>query len=137
MESLYTSFTYNADLIEVSQGHPNELTLVFVDDTAFITIGETTNETHDMLHDMLEQAGGGFEWSHNHNSKFETNKFVLIDFTRTILKDKECLPMDIQGTVIKPTPIHKFLRVIIDERLSWRQHIAYAIRKGTAYTLQL
>jgi hypothetical protein len=135
--SMVVYIIYNADLIEVSQGHPNKLTLAFVDDTAFITIGETINEIHNMLHEMLERAGGGFKWSRNHNSKFETNKFALIDFTRTIQKDEEHLPMDIRGTIIKPTPTHKFLGVIIDERLSWRQHIAYAIGKGTAYTLQL
>jgi hypothetical protein len=71
---------YNADLVDVSQGHPNELTLAFVDDTAFIAIGSSTEKIQEMLQDMLKRAGGGFEWSHNHNSKFETNKFALIDF---------------------------------------------------------
>jgi hypothetical protein len=45
--------------------------------------------------------------------------------------------MNIRGTVIKPTPTHKFLGVIIDKCLTWCQHIAYAIGKGTAYVLQL
>jgi hypothetical protein len=82
-------------------------------------------------------VGGGFKWSHNHISKFETNKFALIDFTCTITKEDKCIPMDLRGTIIKPTPSHKFLGIIIDEHLSWRQHIMYAIGKGTAYTLQL
>ena len=72
---------YNADLVDVSQGNPNEVTLAFINDTAFITIGKSTEETHGMLQDMLERAGGGFEWSQNHNLKFKTNKFALIDFS--------------------------------------------------------
>jgi hypothetical protein len=45
--------------------------------------------------------------------------------------------MNIKGTIIKPSATHKFLGVIVDERLSWRYHVNYAIGKGTAYTLQL
>ena len=45
--------------------------------------------------------------------------------------------MNVRGTTIKPMPTHKFLGVIIDECLSWRQHIVYTIGKGTAYVLQM
>jgi hypothetical protein len=135
--SMVIYIIYDADLVDISQGHPNELTLAFVDDTAFIATGSSTEKTHEMLQDMLERAGGGFEWSHNHNSKFETNKFALIDFSCTTTKDEAHLPMNIQGITINPAPSHKFLRVIIDEHLSWRQHTAYTVGKGTAYVLQL
>jgi hypothetical protein len=61
--SMVIYIIYNTDLIDVSQNHPDELTLAFVDNTAFITIGNTIEETHNMLHNtgMLERAGGGFE----------------------------------------------------------------------------
>ena len=52
--SMVIYIIYNADLVDVSKGHPNELTLAFVDDTAFIAIGKSTEETHGMLQDMLE-----------------------------------------------------------------------------------
>ena len=65
---------------------------------------------------MLERTGGGFDWSRDHNSKFETNKFGLIDFTPT--KQVTGLPMDIRGTVIKPSTSHKFLGVIVDKCLT-------------------
>jgi hypothetical protein len=52
--SMVIYIIYNTDLIDISQGHPNKLTLAFVDDTAFITIGKTIEETHEMLRDMLE-----------------------------------------------------------------------------------
>jgi hypothetical protein len=79
--SMIVYIIYNTDLIKISQGHPNELMLAFVDNTIFITIGDLIEDTHCTLQDMLDRPGGGFEWSHDHNSKFETNKFGLIDFT--------------------------------------------------------
>jgi hypothetical protein len=91
--SMIVYIIYNADLIDISQEHPNELTLAFVNDTVFIAADKTTNETHDILQEMLERTRGGFEWSHDHNSKFETSKFGLIDFTPT--KQATGLPMNI------------------------------------------
>ena len=132
--SIIIYIIYNADLINIAQEHPNKLTLAFIDDTVFITTGKSTEEMHRTLQDMLEQTGGGFNWSSNHNSKFETNKFALIDFTPT--KQSSC-PLNIWGTTIMPSVSHKFLGVIIDKHLSWHQHINYAISKGTAYSLQL
>ena len=125
---------YNTDLINIAQGHPNELTLAFVNDTIFITTGKSTKEMHCTLQDMLEQTEGGLDWSFNHNSKFKTNKFALIDFTPT--KQSSC-PLNVWRTTIMPSISHKFLGVIIDECLSWHQYINYTISKGTPYTLQL
>lgn len=45
--------------------------------------------------------------------------------------------MIIRGNVIRPSPTHKFLGVILDQELRWKEHVAYAIVKGTAYALQL
>ena len=91
--SMIIYIIYNADLIDISQGHPNKLILAFVDDTILVVVGKTIEVTHHTLQDMLECTGGGFDWSCNHNSKFETNKFGLINFTPT--KQVTGLPMDI------------------------------------------
>ena len=45
--------------------------------------------------------------------------------------------MMIRGFSIKPTETHHFLGVLLDEELHWHKHITYAVRKGTAYILQL
>jgi hypothetical protein len=84
---------------------------------------------------MLKRKGGTFDWSHDHNSKFETSKFALIDFSMNRTKTRP--PMIIRGNIIQPSPTHKFLGVILDQELRWKEHVAYAIAKGTAYTLQL
>ena len=52
--SMIIYIIYNTDLIDIAQGHPNELTLAFVDDTVFIATGKSTKEMHHTLQDMLE-----------------------------------------------------------------------------------
>jgi hypothetical protein len=127
---------YNADLIDIALGHSKqESTLAFIDDTAFIAIGTSFNETHRILQQMLKWKGGAFDWFRDHNSKFETSKFTLIDFSMN--RTKTHPPMIIRGNVICPSPTHKFLGVILDQELRWKEHVAYAIAKGTAYALQL
>jgi len=78
--SMILYIIYDSDLVEIAKGK-QELTLAFVDDTAFLAIGKTFQETHEILGEMLERGGGGFEWSSKHNSRFEPSKFALMDFT--------------------------------------------------------
>ena len=90
---------------------------------------------HKTLQDMLKWQGGGFNWLAAHNSCFEMSKFALLDCL--LNKSRPCLPLDIHGTVIKPTHSHRFLGAIVDNELHWKDHINYAVGKGTAYSLQL
>ena len=130
--SMILFIIYNSDLVDAAKD-TNELTLAFVDDTAFIAIGKDFQETHSILVDMLEREGGGYQWSKDHNSKFETSKFALIDFS--LNRAKERPPIHIRGITIKPTPSHKFLGVIIDQELRWREQASYSLGKGTEYTM--
>ena len=130
--SMLLFIIYNSDLVEMAEGS-SELTLAFVDDTAFIAIGKTFEETHSILKNMLERENGGYQWSKDHNSRFETSKFALIDFTRS--RTKERLPLCIRGITIQPASSHKFLGIIIDQELRWHEQVNYAIGKGTKYML--
>jgi hypothetical protein len=83
---------YNADLVKVAKPRKGrstleELILAFVDDTAFVEIARDFHTTHHILKNMLECPGGGFDWSHAHNSRFETNKFALMDFLMNRTKE--------------------------------------------------
>ncbi|KIK95473.1 hypothetical protein PAXRUDRAFT_45220, partial [Paxillus rubicundulus Ve08.2h10] len=51
--------------------------------------------------------------------------------------NSETPPMAIRGTVIKSSPTHRFLGVLVDNMLRWHAHINNAIGKGTAYVMQL
>ena len=125
---------YDSDLVDVSKGK-NELTLAFVDDTVYLAIANSFQEVHDILLDMLERPSGGFAWSNNHNSCFKASKFALMDLTMS--KSKPCPQMTIRGAMIKPVPSHKFLGVILDQELCWREHAAYVIAKGASHTMLL
>lgn len=89
--SMICYLIYNSDLVEVAKGRigrrREEIALAFIDDTAYIAIADSFEATHEILKDMLEREGGGYQWSREHNSKFETNKFALIDFTRSKTKE--------------------------------------------------
>jgi hypothetical protein len=129
---------YSSDLVDVAkslQGNKalKELTLAFIDDTAFIAIGADFEATHRILADMLERLGGGYDWSRNHNSKFETNKFALIDFSMNHQKNRP--NMHIQGSVISPMSTHRFLGVIVNQELRWNAQVDNSIAKGMAYVL--
>jgi hypothetical protein len=84
---------------------------------------------------MMERPNGALQWSRDHNSKFEVNKFALIDFTRSRTKARP--PLTIQDTIIKPTEHHHFLGLVVDQELTWKFQAGHAIAKGTEYVLQL
>ncbi|OJA16373.1 hypothetical protein AZE42_13983, partial [Rhizopogon vesiculosus] len=103
--SMILYIIYSADLVDIAEPRRRraplrELTLAFVDDTAFVAIGPDFDDTHATLKNMLDRPGGGFEWSRNHNSHFETSKFALIDFSMN--RNRARPPMNIQGAIIKP-----------------------------------
>lgn len=131
---------YSLDLVDVAKPRVGraalrELTLAFVDDTAFVTIAKTFTETHAILADMLECPDGGYDWSRAHNSRFETNKFALMDFSMN--KRRPHPDMILQGATIHPSPTHRFLGVILDQELHWRAQADNTVMKGIAYVLQL
>ena len=126
---------YSSDLVDTARKENRELVLAFVDDMALVAVGKSFVETHQKLKDMLKQQGGGYEWSANHNSRFETNKFVLMDFSLNRAKPRP--DMNLRGVTIKSAPSHKFLGVIIDNELCWTAQAAYTTAKGAKYTILL
>ena len=130
--SMILYIIYDSDLVETAKGK-HKLTLAFVDNTAFLAIRKMFQEMHSILKDMLERRRGGFKWSTEHNSHFEPSKFALMDFS--LNRSKERPPMTIRGAIVTPSPTHKFLGVILNQELRWREHTAYAIAKGACYTM--
>ena len=122
---------YDSDLIDIAKKSKGKLTLAFVNNTILIAVAKTFQETHAMLHNMMERRGGAYNWLNKHNSKFETSKFSLIDFM--LNRSKEYPPMVIHDTTIKPSTSHKFLGVMVDQELQWKEHASYALAKGAAY----
>jgi hypothetical protein len=127
---IYYAF-YNAPLLDTAKSK-DELSPGFVVDSIMLAIGDSLASCHKRLKDMMEREGGGFEWSHTHNSPFELSKTALMDFPRSFcnssLGDLSLDKPNMDGTVsnfkVKPVALYKYLGVIFDPKLHWSlQHI--------------
>src|SRR6266481_1947327 len=73
---------YNADLLDVTQGL-DEKSLGYVYDIVLLVTACNFTQVHRILKNIMLQSGGAFRWSTAHNSRFETTKSVLIDFSQS------------------------------------------------------
>ena len=120
---LYYSF-YNVLLLEVASSS-NELSPGFVDDSMMLAIGNTLEDCHSTLKDMMERLGGGFDWSYTHNSLFELSKTVLMNFPRTyrdhipggLSLDKPNIDGSVTTSVALPVLSYKYLGGLFDPKL--------------------
>ncbi|KAF8440932.1 hypothetical protein L210DRAFT_3326110, partial [Boletus edulis BED1] len=92
----------------------------------------------------MEGEGGALRWGEDHYANFEIDKTALLCVSRLRVPDPQkkgkSIPVPrpsivINGHRIEPSPSYKFLGIIIDHELRFKQHAAYAISKGTKYVL--
>src|ERR1700691_1359314 len=142
--SVYYSF-YNSDLI-APLSNPNELKSAFVDDTVFLAAGTSFEENNTTLRNMMTQHDGASAWSPTHNSTFEIDKFALLHLSRKLEPDPNRPgkqrplprpPLSLANHTINPSSSHKFLGVILDQNLNFKEHANYALGKGEKYAAQL
>ena len=94
---------------------------------------------------MMERPKGGTHWSATHNSHFEPDKLQLVDFTRKreppmqpgqrtvpLLRP----PLKLGTQTIKPVQSYKYLGVILDQELRFKEHTNYTLAKGTTWVNQ-
>ena len=97
-------------------------------------------ETHKKINDMLHRDGGVLQWAEEHNCSFGIEKFQLIDFTRGRLATRGMTgrgqSLTVREHVIKPQQSAKFLGIIVDEALNWKEQVAVAIAKGEKWISQ-
>ena len=126
---------YNADLIEVPKD-PGESAMAYVDNSAMIVITDSFLEAHRELLSMMTRDGGVRDWSSLHNSSLKYSKLMLEDFTHSCsLKSRPllCLPQ----ITVQPTESTKYLGVVFDQNLSWKQQHTHVIGKGTKWAMQI
>ena len=126
---------YNTDILDTPNG-ANEAAVAYVDDTILIATAKTFAETHNMLTDMMKRQGGAMEWAKTHNSTFELMKLVLIDFTHQS-KKVERKTLKLEEVEIAPMPSTRYLGVLLDQNLNWKEQEANAVKKGTIWTAQI
>ena len=135
---------YNADILDIPNKKKGELGAGFIDDIKFMARGPTFEAANMKLANIVERPGGCFEWSTTHQVEFEIDKTALVQASRRRQKSPTNprktvptarVPIKIAGRLIKPVSSHKFLGVIIDEQLRFKEQMAAAAAKGTKYAL--
>jgi len=110
--------------------------MAYVDDLVMIAIVDMFPEAHNKLSSMMMRAGGVAEWSSQHNSPLEYSKLVLVDFAhRCSPKQREALRLP--QIEIQPLVSTKYLGVIFNQNLEWKEQHAQAIGKGASWTMQI
>ncbi|QRV77059.1 Reverse transcriptase from transposon X-element protein [Ceratobasidium sp. AG-Ba] len=127
---------YNSDLIRVAktpsgQSKRGELAVGYIDDVALLARATTMEEAEEKLKDMMEREGGALKWAETHTSEFALEKTALVGFTRS--REKRPKPIQIGGTMIKPVKSHRFLGVVFDEELRWREQRAGVLKTGATW----
>jgi len=126
---------YNTDLIEVPND-PGESAMAYVDDSIMIAIMDSFPEAHRKLRSMMTREGGVAEWSSLHNPPLEYSKLALVDFAHYRSSKRRSL-LHLPQTIIQPTESTKYLGVIFNQNLGWKQQHAHAIGKGTKWAMQI
>ena len=126
---------YNADLIEVPKDL-GESAMAYVDDSVMIAVADSFPEAHRKLLSMMTRDGGVADWSSLHNSPLEYSKLALVDFTHS-RSSKSRPPLRLPQITVQPTESTKYLGVVFDQNLSWKQQHAHAIGKGTKWAMQI
>lgn len=122
---------YNAPLISIAMSS-NEASLGFVDDTMFLAIGNTLNDAHAILKDMMKRSEGGFQWSITHNPPFELSKLALMDFLRSscdpippnLTITRHNTDSSLTSQIVTTTTMYKYLGVMFDPSLRWNAHFS-------------
>ena len=133
---------YNADLIDNAK--KGEAKIAYVDDANCYAEGSSFEEAYDKLHDMMSREGGGQDWSQWHNSWFEASKLTLVGFSRRRTPDLACpgklmpepRPDFTMGTdTVKPATSHKFLGLLFDQEVHWKEQAERVVAKATKWSL--
>ncbi len=88
---------------------------------------------------------GGIEWSHEHNSRFELSKSVVLHADRKTQTDEtqqgENAPpggptLKINGQPVQKVKTFKYLGIMVDSQLSWKVQTQKGISNTTKWLLQ-
>lgn len=90
----------------------------YADDTLVMVYADDAFQLQDIANDKLRQIS---EWGAANKLKFNIEKTKCALFTRRLKYDKP--KIEFEGKVIELSNSFKYLGLIIDNKLSWREHI--------------
>jgi hypothetical protein len=143
--SLICYLIYNSDLLSILDGKNSEMGLLFIDDAAVVAVGDSFDDTHWKLQEMMTKAGGIFEWAQQHNCEFGIDKFQLLNASQKMVQHPfmpccrvpiPCKALVIGNNHIEPKSSIKFLGIHVDQGLWWKEQCASAIAKGQDWLIQ-
>lgn len=135
----------NSDLIEDDKFGKNQSGAAFIDDTYYAARASTAQAANDILLGMMTGEGGALEWAKTHHAKFELEKNALMIFSNKRVPDParpgktipaHRPPITIDGHVNQPVATTKFLGIILDQELKFKQHTDYAVAKAMTWLTQ-
>ncbi|PPR07816.1 hypothetical protein CVT24_002896 [Panaeolus cyanescens] len=145
-QSLILYLIYNADLPSIQRKEEGSVTTVvaFVDDVGVIATAHDFRTAHKGIKKVMDGRGGIMEWARTHNCTFGMEKFQLIDFSRKKTVDEDGNKVDIprpnlrlNSLTIKPGKQAKFLGLILDQELRWKEQCTRVITKASYWAAQL
>jgi len=136
---------YNTDVVEVCTPSNGEQVVALMDNTLMLARGESLMESNDRVRCMMTRQGCSLDWESLHQCEFAVSKFGIMGLTRRhkknvasklLTKPIQRSPLLLQGVKIPMVSTHKFLSVILDQELQWKDHINYVLQKGAKWVTQ-
>ena len=124
---------YNADLLDITEDQDSAISLGFIDDVVYGVEGGTDRGNARRITRILKKAE---EWRKKHGAQFETSKYVLVHYTRNHNKTTSA-SVKIDNTRIEASEHARYLGVIFDKQLRFKQHMAQVVKKGTSAAIAL
>ena len=130
---------YNVDLVEIPKEDEGETTEAYMDNTIILASADSFKEVHKKLKDMMTRENGAISWAKKHNSPFKYTKLVLIDFTHSsrAVERVERPPLILPNFTIRLTTSTKYLGIIIDQNLNWKEQTVYIQEKISKWAAQI
>jgi hypothetical protein len=112
---------YNADLLDICNNIQLRTSPTgFVDDVGILVYGESTEGNCRNL-ERLHTACA--TWAERHGSRFATEKYELIHFSRTPKRFNMEAQINLGATQVNPSTAVRILGVILDPKLKWQPHM--------------
>ena len=93
----------------------------------------------------MTKEEGGLQWSRDHNSRFEVSKSAVLHFSKKTIPDPDggngrvSLPKPVlmlEQQIVQEVGSYKYLGIIIDANLRWKEQAQRATANATKWILQ-
>ncbi|KAF5362978.1 hypothetical protein D9758_007067 [Tetrapyrgos nigripes] len=105
-----------------------------MDDLAAVVWGKSEIEVQCRLEQLMIKSDGVMRWADKHNCSFGIDKFNLVYASYRKLQIKP--PIQLQNTTITSETYAKFLGVLVDSGVQWKEQFAKMVKKGQGWVHQ-